>query len=243
MTGRKNQPAVKFTAKQRMFWPTATQALLRLSRSFFLIVGILAIGYVAFALLDARFYQAYETRRFQRVLETPSASGGTATRSDSLLLPLSGAETSDAKVETLAATRAGRSPLGRIEISSIGLAAMILEGVDAKTLRRAVGHIPGTAFPGQPGNVVLAGHRDTFFRALRNVRKDDEITLETLDGSFRYRVDLTQVVAPEDTEVLNGSDDSILTLVTCYPFSFVGPAPQRFIVRAHRIREMGTAPL
>jgi LPXTG-site transpeptidase (sortase) family protein len=92
-----------------------------------------------------------------------------------------------------------------------------------------------TALPGEPGNVVLAGHRDTFFRGLRNIRKGDEITLETLDGSYRYRVDLTQVVAPEYTEVLRGSDDAILTLVTCYPFSFVGPAPQRYIVRAQNL--------
>jgi sortase A len=125
--------------------------------------------------------------------------------------------------------------LGRIEISSIGLAAMIMEGVEARTLRHAVGHIPGTPLPGQQGNVALAGHRDTFFRGLRNIHKDDEITLTTLHGSFRYRVDSTQVVEPKDTEVLDNSVDYILTLVTCYPFYFVGPAPKRFIVRAHRI--------
>ena len=94
------------------------------------------------------------------------------------------------------------SPLGRIEISSIGLAAMIMEGVDGKTLRHAVGHIPGTPLPGQQGNVALAGHRDTFFRGLRNIHKDDEITLTTLRGSYCYRVDSTQVVEPEDTQVL-----------------------------------------
>jgi sortase A len=232
MTGRKNQLAVRFTAKPRTFWPTAAQSVLRLSRYFFLIVGILTLGYAAFTLLDAKLYQAYETRRFQPLLKASRASRGAIAS-----LPVPGAEVNDAKVDTPATVGAGHSPLGRIQISSIGLAAMILEGVDAKTLRRAVGHIPGTAFPGQRGNVGLAGHRDTFFRALRNVRAGDEITLETLDGSYRYRVDFTQVVAPEDTEVLNGSDDATLTLVTCYPFSFVGPAPQRFIVRAHRIHD------
>ncbi len=125
--------------------------------------------------------------------------------------------------------------MGRIEIGTIGLSAMILEGTDGKTLRRAVGHIPGTALPGQQGNVAIAGHRDTFFRGLRNSLKDDEITLTTLSGSYRYRVDFTKVVEPEDTEVLDRSDDAILTLVTCYPFYFVGPAPKRFVVRAHRI--------
>src|SRR5208337_2885182 len=104
-------------------------------------------------------------------------------------------------------------PLGRIEISSIGLAAMIMEGVDGRTLRHAVGHIPGTPLPGQQGNVALAGHRDTFFRGLRNVHKGDDITLTTLHGSFSYSVDSTQVVEPEDTQVLNPTTADILTLV------------------------------
>ena len=125
--------------------------------------------------------------------------------------------------------------MGQIELTRIGVTAMILEGTDDRTLRRAVGHIPGTSLPGQPGNVAIAGHRDTFFRALRNVRADDEITLMTLEGSYRYRVDSIKVVEPEDTQVLNNSGTDILTLVTCYPFYFVGPAPRRFIVRAQRI--------
>jgi sortase A len=223
---------MKLITKNR---PTPTQNLLRLSRYFFFIVAILALGYVAVTLLDARLYQAREAHRFQSELTASRASGGAVVHPRAPLLPMPGSEPNYAKVETLATTGAGRSPLGRIEIGSIGLSSMVLEGVDPKTLRRAVGHIPGTALPGEPGNVVLAGHRDTFFRGLRNIRKGDEITLETLDGSYRYRVDLTQVVAPEYTEVLRGSDDAILTLVTCYPFSFVGPAPQRYIVRAHRI--------
>jgi sortase A len=85
--------------------------------------------------------------------------------------------------------------------------------------------------------VALAGHRDTFFRGLRNIHKDDEITLTTLHGSYRYRVDSTQMVEPQAAEVLDNSVDDNLTLVTCYPFYFVGPAPKRFIVRARRISE------
>ena len=126
------------------------------------------------------------------------------------------------------------APLGRIEISAIGLEVMILEGTEDETLRRAVGHIPGTSLPGQNGNVAIAGHRDTFFRPLRNIQKDDEITLTTLNGSYRYRVDSTKIVEPEEIGVLYDSGGAILTLVTCYPFNFVGSAPQRFIVRAHR---------
>ncbi len=113
---------------------------------------------------------------------------------------------------------------------------MILEGIDEGTLRRAVGHIPGTPLPGQRGNIAFAGHRDTFFRGLRKIRQDDEIMLTTLSGSYRYRVDSTKVVEPEETEVLDDADDDLLTLVTCYPFNFIGSAPKRFIVRAHRLQ-------
>ena len=112
---------------------------------------------------------------------------------------------------------------------------MVMEGDDRLTLRRAVGHIPGTSLPGQPGNTGIAGHRDTFFRSLRNIRLNDVISLTTVLGEVRYRVVSTQVVGPTDTWVLDADENQILTLVTCYPFSFVGSAPDRFIVRAERI--------
>ncbi|MGA2714335.1 MAG: class D sortase [Bryobacteraceae bacterium] len=103
------------------------------------------------------------------------------------------------------------------------------------TLRRAVGHISGTPMPGKPENVGISGHRDTFFRPLRNIRQNDIITLTTLLGEYRYRVVSTRIVDPYDVAVLNQSGDEILTLVTCYPFYFVGSAPNRFIVRAERV--------
>jgi sortase A len=179
-------------------------------------------------------YQVYETWRFQRALKGSQTSARSVEQLASPPLPAR-AEADRARAESFGIDGHTGSPLGRIEISSIGLAAMIAEGTDRRTLRRAVGHIPGTPLPGQPGNVVITGHRDTFFRGLRNVHKDDEITLTTLHGSCRYLVDSTQVVGPEDIKVLSATPDNILTLVTCYPFYFVGPAPQRFIVRAHRI--------
>jgi LPXTG-site transpeptidase (sortase) family protein len=214
---------------------TPTGVMLRWISTFFFIVGIAALSYVSITLLDARFYQAREARRFEearRIQNAATPSSGIEHPRASLPL------TSPNRTATEPAERIrGSAAWGRIEIKSIGLSSMIMEGIDRETLRRGIGHIPGTALPGRSGNVALAGHRDTFFRALRNIRKNDEITLETLDGYFRYRVDFTQVVAPEYTEALNGSDVPILTLVTCYPFSFVGPAPQRYIVRAHRISE------
>lgn len=109
---------------------------------------------------------------------------------------------------------------------------MIRAGTDARTLRLAVGYIPGTALPGDTGNIGLAAHRDTFFRKLRNVNPDDEIRIVTKDGVFHYYVQRTSVVMPEDVWVLNPTNYPALTLVTCYPFNYIGSAPQRFIVRA-----------
>ena len=199
----------------RIFLPARINPVLRWSRNVFLIIGLLALSYVGFALLDARRYQAEQARRFERALK----------------------ETNLARAESPAIAVSEGSPLGRIEISAVGLTVMVLEGTDEGTLRRAVGHIRGTPLPGQRGNVALAGHRDTFFRGLRKIRVNDEITLTTLSGSYRYRVDSTKVVKPEETEVLEDYGDDILTLVTCYPFNFVGSAPSRFIVRAHRVLE------
>jgi sortase A len=209
---------MKCAIKQGVSPSTRTHSFLRWSRDVFLVVGVLILGYCGFVLLDAKLYQAYQTRRFQQQMKDlrPAIAG-------------------DDSVQELSFHPSTVGVLGQIEITRIGLAAMILEGTDDRTLRRAVGHIPGTALPGRQGNVAIAGHRDTFFRALRNVRQDDEITLTTFAGSYRYRVASTQVVEPEDTQVLDNSGDDTLTLVTCYPFYFVGPAPTRFIVRAQRI--------
>jgi sortase A len=124
--------------------------------------------------------------------------------------------------------------IGRIEIERLGVSAVVVEGTGDPVLQRAAGHIAGTALPGQPGNVGIAGHRDTFFRPLRNIRRDDVITVTTPHGAYRYRVVSTKIVSPENLSVLNPDGAEVLTLVTCYPFYFVGPAPQRFIVRAER---------
>lgn len=130
------------------------------------------------------------------------------------------------------ATLATGALVGRIDIPRLGLSAMVREGDDVGTLRHAVGHIPETALPGQPGNAGLAGHRDTFFRALKNVRAGDRIRVTTPRGPVEYIVDGTKVVDPDDVSVLNPTPNQTLTLVTCYPFYYIGSAPRRFIVRA-----------
>lgn len=125
--------------------------------------------------------------------------------------------------------------LGNISIPRVNISSVILEGTGDHTLALSVGHIPGTAVPGEGGNVALAGHRDTFFRGLQNIRNQDDILLTTYSGTYFYEVESTRVVSPEDVYVLNDIGRPLLTLVTCYPFRYVGSAPKRFIVQAHLV--------
>ena len=123
--------------------------------------------------------------------------------------------------------------LGRIEIPSVQLTVMVREGVDETSLRKAAGHLPASALPGEAGNVVVLGHRDTFFRPLRGIAQGDPIRVKTRSGSFKYVVDLIRVVAPEQSLSFQEEKPAkSLTLITCFPFDYVGPAPQRFVVRA-----------
>lgn len=125
--------------------------------------------------------------------------------------------------------------IGRLKIKRLGLAVMVVEGADAATLRHAVGHIPGTALPGAPGNTGLSGHRDTYFRSLEEIKQHDTIEVTTVHGIFQYRVVTIKIVPPNDVTVLESAGTETLTLVTCHPFDFVGSAPMRFIVQAERI--------
>ncbi|HZU25717.1 MAG TPA: class D sortase [Bryobacteraceae bacterium] len=124
--------------------------------------------------------------------------------------------------------------LGRIVIPRLHVATPIFEGADEAELKRGAGHVPSTALPGADGNVAIAAHRDKFFRALRNIRAKDEITLDTPHGVYHYVVRRTEIVTPKDVRVLRPTPDPELTLVTCYPFYYVGHAPKRFIVHAER---------
>jgi sortase A len=121
-----------------------------------------------------------------------------------------------------------------LEIARVGLTVPLFEGTSEQALDRGVGHIEGTDEPGDEGNVVIAGHRDGFFRGLKDVTAGDLIELRTHEGNSTYVVQETRIVPPEDVSVLDPTPVPSLTLVTCYPFYFVGPAPQRFVVRAVR---------
>jgi len=199
--------------------------ILRWAQGLFLVGGLLAAGYCGLALLDSSLFEYYHARSFemalsQRTPQTPSPRSADSAASRSVgegMTPIAARD---------------KFPLGKIEIGRLGIEALILEGTNERSLRRAIGHLSGTSLPGEKGNVVLAGHRDTFLRSLRKIQKGDEIGITTLAGLYQYRVDDIKIVGPNDTYVIAPSDDSILTIVTCYPFYFVGPAPKRFIVRA-----------
>jgi sortase A len=124
--------------------------------------------------------------------------------------------------------------IGEIEIPRLKLAVPVFEGDDAHILKLGAGHVPGTALPGAPGNICIAAHRDKFFRALRFIRAGDEIVLQTAEGPMRFVVNSRSIVKPSDTQVLMPAPHRDLTLVTCYPFYYVGNAPKRFIVHASR---------
>ncbi len=182
------------------------------------------LGYCAFVLVDTRVFQERESRDLQRLLDEQRARSGAPLHTKLLRTP------------EIPAASANNSLIGRIDIARLGLSVMVVEGDDGKILRRAAGHVPGTALPGQDGNVAITAHRDTFFRPLRNIQMDDVITLTTLQGEYRYRVVSTEVVTPKDVSVLDSTGGETLTLVTCHPFYFVGAAPNRFVVRAERVR-------
>ncbi|HUK13148.1 MAG TPA: class D sortase [Thermoanaerobaculaceae bacterium] len=127
------------------------------------------------------------------------------------------------------------SLLGRIDIPRIGVSAMILEGTGERWLEQGAGHVPGTALPASDGNAVIAGHRDSFFRGLSRIDLADVITVTTPAATRRYAVDSYTIVDPSDVAVMAPSTTAQLTLITCFPFNYIGPAPHRFVVRAHAI--------
>jgi len=228
------------------------------------LIACFALGYYGFAFLDMHLFQQDESRKFDQELaeararNVPASAAPAPNRSPSDELnaeaaadlkshsPRGGkfsfAPSSETPTLPVPSGDAAKIPppaqgtrLGRIEIASLGVKAMIQEGIGFRTLQRGVGHITGTTLLGQPGNIGLAAHRDTFFRPLRNIHKGDEITLVTLEGDSHYKVEQISIVEPQNSGVLGNTGENILTLVTCYPFDFIGNAPKRFIVRARQM--------
>ena len=184
--------------------------------------AVLFLSYSGFALADGWIFQRRESADLDRLLSEQRAVSE-ASRPQFSTSP---------KGAPAAATD---GLIGRIEIPRLRLSSVVVEGTSRTILRRAVGHIPGTALPGQPGNVGISGHRDTFFLPLKDLKIKDEIQFSTLNGDFRYVVESVVVVDPNNVGVLAPSSENLLTLVTCYPFFYVGAAPKRFVVRARQM--------
>jgi len=184
-----------------------------------------ALAICCFVWVEAHLFQALASQQFSLETRASAAAIDAGSRSPDR-----------ENLESVGASRPNNeSRIGKLVIDRLGISVIVLEGVDDRTLRIAAGHVPETAFPGLSGNVAIAAHRDTFFRPLRNIRNNDKITLETTVGSYQYAVESTRIVSPERIDVLDPTPYPALTLITCYPFYFVGNAPDRFIVRARQI--------
>jgi len=204
------------------------RVFLRWTHWFLFIAGAVTLAWVALSLFQARLYQQ---------------SAGSALDAQVRAAQIQSAQIQPAQIQAASQLPANLpraivkegEVLGRMEISRLGMSIVILEGTSSRTLRLGVGHIAGTAFPGEPGNIGIAGHRDSYFRALKDIRSGDEISIQTATGLSRYQVDRVQMLEPSDIAVLAPTAIPGITLVTCYPFYFVGPAPQRFVVHAHHV--------
>lgn len=194
------------TARCTRKFARITRILLRWASFAFVLAGLIAMSYAGYAVVYSRAYQTIELRKFEH-------NPGLA---EPHLLNFG-------------------DVIGEIQIPRLGVKAVIVQGDAPELLDRAVGHIPQTALPGEWGNVALAGHRDRLFRPLRQIRQGDTILLVTSRGSFTYEVESTSVVPSTEVGVLQSSSTNELTLITCFPFDFVGHAPNRFIVRGRRI--------
>ncbi len=200
-------------ARTRSGSQKARAHVLRAAYFFFLVIAVFALSYAGYMVASAHAYQAFEESRFEN-----------------------------------APPKEVRHPLligdviGEIRVARLGLKAIVTQGVSSQVLGRAVGHIPGSALPGQAGNVALAAHRDSFFRPLRHIRQGDSVMLNTRQGDFLYRVESILVVPPSDVQVLQTSGGHTLTLITCFPFDYVGPAPNRFVVQARQVGASAQTP-
>jgi sortase A len=208
----------------------------RAARIVLLIVGIVCVGFYCESWLYRTGYQLYENWKFDHEPVTaaePSPAKPAKRPSLPVVLPDPdrGTPASSPGSGRESGLEAG-GVVGRISIPRLHISAIVEEGVDETTLARAVGHIPGTALPGETGNIGIAGHRDTFFQKLKDLQPNDKIDFTTHTGRYHYTVDSLTVVEPSDVGVLRATGGQVLTIVTCFPFHYIGAAPRRFIVHA-----------
>ena len=226
-----------------------------------LFAGVLSLAYYGLASVDAAYREQAARAEVARVLsgdatldlmpseqasghvaaDVPAGEEVTASESDARVHAPAIADAAEPNARSLVRNeRRAAVPakvVGLLEIPRLNLATPVLEGDDADTLRGAAGHLPDTPPPWEDGNSAIAAHRDGIFRPLRHIRIGDELLVRTSEGDLRYRVSDTHIVEPTDVSVLEAKSAQMLTLITCYPFNFVGSAPQRFIVHAERVIE------
>jgi sortase A len=194
-----------------------------------LTAGVVLGAWCAAVLVEARFHQAVPVAPLvvtqTAVPVLPGEGGSGATRPAAPSAPAAG------------------STIAKLEAPSVQMTTTVLEGSDDATLSRGAGHIEDTPFPGQPGNIGIAGHRDTVFRPLRRIKVGDPLEITTADRTYRYRISKTLIVGPDDVYVLDPTEHPTVTLVTCYPFDFIGHAPKRFIVQAELTDPVATETL
>jgi sortase A len=222
--------------------------LVRFVRAALFLVGLGGIAYYGYTLSDEYVYQAYENWAFDQKIAGRQVTFTDYVRERTPFGFLTVGLTSTPKLVTTGTTQSGNiqsarvlrplngSILGRVQIARLNLSAIVREGVAEETLSRAVGHLPYTALPGQTGNFAIAAHRDTLFRALKDIQKDDRIIFQSPAGTYTYGVTATKVVKPSDLSVVQPQGtDKLLTMITCYPFYYIGSAPKRFIVQSRLV--------
>jgi sortase A len=207
----------------------------RLERILF-VTGLFLLSVWVAGSLGARVMHSLESRRLEEALRSAHATETDGRPQDRVEAGEPGFLANHSRERA-----AEGQSIGLLEIPRLGVSATIAEGTGKLTLLYCIGHVEGTSFPGESGNAGLAGHRDSVFRKLKEVEVGDRIHIVTPDGAFEYRTASTEVVERTDTDVLDPTEQATLTLVTCYPFHMIGPAPRRFIVRAYLVTSSGTA--
>ena len=239
---RADKTSTAHTESVRTLWERAARIWRRAEILLLVVGGVLLIGCAA-ALLDGYLSSRAALRAFERLDEPPASI---ATPRPAEKPTAAEPDFSDWDAQRVraykAASSAHGSSLGVVEIPKIHLAAPLLEGTDSFTLNHAVGRIAGTARPGEPGKIGIAGHRDSFFRGLKDITPGDTVELRTLSGRDIYTVDRIEIVVPHDVSVLRPEQKPSLTLVTCYPFYFIGSAPKRFVVTAYLTQHLPAGP-
>ena len=190
---------------------------MRFVQRLFLAVGFITLVYAGGTVAYAEFYQRYQAWKFDQKMEAFKFTINASTFTESVVKPVELGE---------------GDLIGKLEIPEVGISVMVLQGIEEETLHAGAGHVPGTPLPGGDGNSAIAGHRDTFFRKLEGIRAGDRIRFSTVHGTSEFVVNSTEIVEPADTQVMESRGQPELTLITCYPFYFVGSAPHRFIVHA-----------